>query len=69
MDKVNVIKIGGAVFDSCDTTIDDVVHLQQQGKCLVVIHGGASMVTDWFSRQRISCPTSPRLKSSTPTSL
>ena len=49
-----MVKIGGAVFDSRDTTIDDVVHLQQQGKCLVVIHGGASMVTKWLSRQGIS---------------
>ena len=43
--------MGGAVYDSCGTTIDDLVALQQQGIRLVVVHGGANLVTSWLSRQ------------------
>ena len=49
-----MVKIGGAVFDSRDTTIEDVVSLQQRGKSLVVVHGGGSLITEWLSRQGIS---------------
>jgi len=49
-----VVKIGGAVFDSRDTTIEDVVSLQRQGKSLVVVHGGGNLVTEWLARQGIS---------------
>ncbi len=53
MEKAIVIKIGGATFGNHDTTLEDIVHLQQQGKSLVVIHGGANVVTKWLSRQNI----------------
>ena len=49
-----MVKIGGAVFDSRDTTIGDVFHLQQQGRALVVVHGGGNLATEWLSRQGIS---------------
>jgi len=52
--KVIAIKIGGAAFDSNDTTIEDIVYLQQQGKLLVVVHGGGKLITEWLSRQEIS---------------
>lgn len=51
--KVIVVKLGGAIFGSQDTTIEDVVYLQRQGKLLVIVHGGANVVTGWLSRQGI----------------
>ena len=54
MNKVIVIKLGGATLGSHDTTIEYVVKLQQQGKSLIIVHGGAKVVTEWLSRQGIS---------------
>ncbi|MFC1908512.1 acetylglutamate kinase [Chloroflexota bacterium] len=53
MDKVIVIKIGGSTFGSQDTTIEDIVSLQKQGKSLLVVHGGGNLVNDWLARQGI----------------
>jgi len=53
LNKVNVVKLGGATLGSHDTIIEDVVKLQQQGKSLVIVHGGAKMVTEWLSRQGV----------------
>jgi len=52
--KVIVVKIGGATLGSGDTTIDDIVHLQQQGKSLVIVHGGGKLITEWLTKQGIS---------------
>lgn len=49
-----MIKIGGSTFDNRDTTIEDIVSLQKQGKSLVIVHGGANIVTTWLSRLGIS---------------
>lgn len=49
--KAIVVKIGGSTFGSHDTTIEDLIYLQKQGKPLVVVHGGANVVTDWLKRQ------------------
>jgi acetylglutamate kinase len=46
-----VVKLGGSIFESKDTTIEDVVQLQKEGKPLVLVHGGAKMVTNWLNRQ------------------
>ena len=54
MDKIIVVKLGGATLGSHDTTIEDLVELQKQGKSLVVVHGGAKVVTEWLSRQGIA---------------
>ena len=54
MNKVIVIKLGGATLGSHDATIEDVVKLQQQGKSLIIVHGGAKVVTEWLSQQGIS---------------
>ncbi len=51
MSKVTVIKIGGATLGSHDTVITDVVKLQKQGEPLVLVHGGAKVVTEWLRRQ------------------
>ena len=37
-----------------DTTIEDIVSLQQQGKSLVVVHGGGNLITKWLTTQGIS---------------
>ena len=39
-----VIKIGGSVLSSQDTTLQDLVVLQQQGTIPVVIHGGGQVI-------------------------
>ncbi len=54
MDKVIVVKIGGATLGSHDTTIEDLVELQKQGKSLVVVHGGGKFITGWLKKQGIS---------------
>jgi acetylglutamate kinase len=54
MKNIIVIKIGGSTFGSGDTTVEDVVALQKQGKSLVVIHGGGKDVTEWLKRQGIA---------------
>jgi acetylglutamate kinase len=46
-----VIKLGGSIFDARDTTIEDVVQLQKEGKPLILVHGGANLVTEWLTRQ------------------
>jgi acetylglutamate kinase len=51
LSKVTVVKIGGATLGSHDTVIADVVKLQKQGESLVIVHGGAKVVTEWLRRQ------------------
>jgi acetylglutamate kinase len=51
LDKVIVIKLGGATLGNHDTTIEDAVKLQKQGRSLIMVHGGAKVVTEWLSRQ------------------
>jgi acetylglutamate kinase len=48
--KVVVVKIGGSTLGSHDTTLEDLVELQKQGKSLVVVHGGAKVTTEWLAR-------------------
>ena len=52
--EVVVVKIGGATLGSHDTTIEDLVYLQRQGKPLVVVHGGGKLITEWLAKQGIS---------------
>ena len=49
-----MVKIGGAVFYGGDTTIEDVIALQKQGKSLVIVHGGGGSVTEWLERREIA---------------
>ena len=44
------VKIGGSTLGSHDTTIEDLVTLQKRGVSLVVIHGGANLVSSWLGR-------------------
>jgi acetylglutamate kinase len=52
--KPIVVKIGGSTLGNHDTTIEDLVALQKEGKTLVVVHGGGDVITQWLSRQGIS---------------
>jgi len=54
MKDLIVIKIGGSTFKSGDTTVADIVALQQQGMPLVVVHGGGNAVTDWLKKLGIN---------------
>lgn len=45
-----VVKIGGSTLGSHDTTLEDLVALQKQGKALVVVHGGGKAITQWLER-------------------
>lgn len=49
--KPIVIKIGGSTLGSHDTTLEDLVTLQNRGVSMVVVHGGANKVTEWLKRQ------------------
>ena len=49
-----MVKLGGATLGSHDTAIEDIVELQQQGKSLVVVHGGGKLITEWLAKQGIS---------------
>lgn len=50
LNKIIVIKLGGATLGSHDTILADLAYLQQRGKSLVVVHGGARVSTEWLSR-------------------
>jgi acetylglutamate kinase len=54
--RVIVVKIGGSTLGTHDTTLEDLVELQQQGECLVVVHGGAKVTSEWMAR--LGIPTS-----------
>ncbi|MCJ7669162.1 MAG: acetylglutamate kinase [Dehalococcoidia bacterium] len=54
--KIIVVKIGGSTLGNHDTTLEDLVELQKQGKSLVVVHGGAKVTTEWLAR--LDIPTS-----------
>jgi len=51
-----VVKIGGSTLGNHDTTLEDLVELQKQGKSLVVVHGGAKVTSEWLAR--LGIPTS-----------
>ena len=49
-----VIKIGGSILGSHDTTLEDIVSLQRLGKSMVIIHGGGQIISDWMKKQGIA---------------
>ena len=48
-----VVKIGGSTLGSHDTTIEDLIAVQQDGIQPVVVHGGGKAVTDWMEKQGV----------------
>jgi acetylglutamate kinase len=43
-----VVKIGGSTLGAHDTTLEDLVALQNDGPPVVVVHGGGPVVTEWL---------------------
>jgi acetylglutamate kinase len=54
--EIIVVKIGGSTLGNHDTTLEDLVQLQKQGRSLVVVHGGAKVTSEWLAR--LGIPTS-----------
>lgn len=50
---VIVVKIGGSTLGSHDTTLEDLVALQQRGARPVVVHGGGALISEWLSRHDV----------------
>ena len=48
-----LVKIGGSTMGGHDTTLQDVVALQQQGVRQVIVHGGGKIISEWMARQGI----------------
>ncbi len=53
LEKVIVVKLGGATLGSHDTTLEDVAYLQKQNKPLVLVHGGGKIITEWLAKQGV----------------
>lgn len=53
MEKVIVVKIGGVALGTSDTTIEDIISLQQQGKRLIIVHGGGKQVNEWLNKRGV----------------
>ncbi len=49
-----VVKIGGSTYGNHDTTLEDLVTLQQRGQHPVVVHGGGNAISEWL--ERLSVP-------------
>jgi acetylglutamate kinase len=49
--KTFLIKIGGSILGSQDSTIEDIVTLQKQGHKPVVVHGGGQVISGWMEKQ------------------
>ena len=45
-----VVKIGGSTLGAGDTTLADLVALQQAGRRPIVVHGGGALITQWLDR-------------------
>lgn len=54
MSKLIVVKIGGATLGNHDTTLEDIVSLQQRDWSVIVVHGGGKMITDWLAARGIA---------------
>ncbi len=52
-DGTILVKIGGSILGSHDTTLQDLVEMQREGIQPVVVHGGGKVITEWMGRQGI----------------
>mgnify|MGYP001253116005 FL=1 len=48
-----VVKIGGSTLGSSDTTLDDIVELQNLGEKVCVVHGGGKIISEWMQKQGV----------------
>ncbi len=59
MNKIIVVKLGGATFGRHEPTVldigdvEDIVELQRQGKSLIIVHGGGALITEWLKKQEV----------------
>jgi acetylglutamate kinase len=51
--EIIVVKIGGSTLGRHDTTIDDLVQLQQDSRPTVVVHGGGKIISQWMEKQGV----------------
>lgn len=49
-----LVKIGGSVLSNQDSTLKDLVYLQQQGHTPIVVHGGGQLISDWMQKQGVT---------------
>jgi len=49
-----VVKIGGSTLGSHDTSLRDLVKLQEEGQEVVVVHGGGNVISQWMQRQGLA---------------
>ena len=49
-----VAKVGSVALSPEDTSIDDIVTLQKQGRRIIVTHGGGKLVTKWLEKQGVT---------------
>ena len=49
-----VVKIGGSILGDTDTTLQDLVKLQQSGIPTVVVHGGGLVISQYILLLRFS---------------
>jgi acetylglutamate kinase len=54
LNNIVVIKLGGSTLGNHDTSLQDIVQLQQKGQPVVVVHGGGKTVTDWLEKMGVS---------------
>jgi len=52
--KVIVVKIGSVALSPEDTSIDDIVALQKQGRQIIVTHGGGKLISEWLEKQGLA---------------
>lgn len=48
-----MVKIGGGALGAGDTTIEDIVALQQRGERLIIVHGGGKLVSRWLEQRGV----------------
>ncbi|MBL15888.1 MAG: acetylglutamate kinase [Chloroflexi bacterium] len=49
-----VVKIGGSTLGNHDTSLRDLVQLQEEGHEVVVVHGGGNVISQWMQRQGLA---------------
>lgn len=52
--KLVVIKLGGSIIDSKDSAVTDILRLSETGYRVVLVHGGAKLVTKWMADQGVT---------------
>ena len=51
--EIIVVKIGGAILGTRDSTVEDIVELHRRSFWPVVIHGGGLLISEWLTRHNV----------------